>query len=237
MSRIRVHLSLLLAALLLAGIAAIAEAEVEKLEIHLSGFVTSDDARQIRRLLRPWVAPENVNFRPAIDKKGRESYFTTVVEITPRTSYVDVYSIERQLRDQRFRGRQGGSQPLALVSKAEVTVTGDLFAHAGWSRSYIRNVPSWRSWRADTSAINHAFDPGDMGRKFVFEDNDKLDELIQEAGRGQRTVEIKGQISGFDGPYPVISVRKFRVEYVVEPAQRDETEESPRGEPEYLQDQ
>ena len=235
MLRTRIRFSMLLASLILVGIASTVYADVEKLEIYISGFVTQDDARQIRRLLRPWVDAEDVSFRNAVDEKGRERYFTTVVEITPRRPSVDVYSIERQLRDQRFRGRQAGSQPLALVTKAEVTITGQLFAHAGWSRSYIRNVPSWRSWRGETSDVNFAFDTGWAERPFVFSQNEQLDELIQEAGKGQKMVEVKGQLAGFDGNYPVMSVRKFRVEYVVEPTRQAPT--PAQGTPEYLSEE
>ena len=54
-------------------------------------------------------------------------------------------------------------------------------------------------------------------QKVVFSSGDKFDELIQDANQGVQGVEVKGQIAGFDGVYPVISVRDFRVEYLVEP--------------------
>ncbi len=74
-------------------------------------------------------------------------------------------------------------------------------------------------------------------QKVVFSDGDKFDELIQEANQGVNGVEVKGQIVGFDGVYPVISVRDFRVEYLVEPNMKenaDEAEATPKQEPEYL---
>jgi hypothetical protein len=74
-------------------------------------------------------------------------------------------------------------------------------------------------------------------QKVVFSGDDKFDELIQEANQGVNGVEVKGQIVGFDGVYPVISVRDFRVEYLVEPNMKeeaDEAEETPKREPEYL---
>ncbi len=239
------HLSLLILSIfLLAGFTNPSHAEVESIQIHLFGFVNGDDARQIRRLLKPWADPENVSFYSPVDKKGRERHFTTIVEVTPRRGKnpynegrtFDIYNITRQLNDQRFRGSQIGSR--AWVAKSEATVTGNLYAHPGFSRSYIRNVPFWRHWRANTSEINHAMVVG-RDQKVVFSDSDKFDELIQEAGKGVQGVEAKGQIVGFDGPYPVISVRDFRVEYLVEPSMKEEAdtaEETPKQEPEYLKE-
>ena len=239
------HLSLLILSIfLLAGFINPSHAEVESIQIHLFGFVNNDDARQIRRLLKPWADPENVTFYSPVDKNGRERHFTTVVEVVPRqgkspyseSHTFDIYNITRQLNDQRFRGSQIGGQ--AWVAKSEVTITGNIYAHPGFSRSYIRNVPFWRRWRADTSEINHAM-VVDWGQKVVFSGNDKFDELIQDANQGANGVEVKGQIAGFDGVYPVISVRDFRVEYLVEPSMKEkdgETEETPKGEPEYLKE-
>jgi hypothetical protein len=63
----------------------------------------------------------------------------------------------------------------------------------------------------------------------VFGDNDEFDELRREAGQEGRSVEVTGVISGFDGPYPVVSVREYRLERIVEPeneeAETEETEE------------
>ena len=237
------HLNLLiLSVLLFAGFTKPNHAEVESIQIHLFGFVNNDDARQIRRLLKPWADPENVSFSVPVDKKGRERHFTTIVKVIPRRGKnpynegrtFDIYDITRQLNDQRFRGSRVGSQ--AWVAKSEATITGNLYAHPGFSRSYIRNVPFWRRWRADTSEINHAMVVG-WDQKAVFSSNDKFDELIQEANQGVNGVEVKGQVVGFDGVYPVISVRDFRVEYLVEPnieEKANEAEESPKREPEYL---
>jgi len=237
--------SLFLTVFMLVGVTNSSHAEVKSIQVYLFGFVSNDDARQIRRLLTPWADPEDVSFHAPVDKQGRKRHFTTVVEVIPRrgkSKYsehhtFDIYNITRQLNDQRFRGSQVGGR--AWVAKSEATVTGNLYAHAGWSRSYIRNVPLWRRWRADTSAVNHAMVAGGWEEKIVFSDNDQFDALIQEAGQGDQAVEVKGQISGFDGPYPVMSVRDFRVEYMVEPRmpeKADEAEETPKGEPEYLKE-
>ena len=233
---------LILSMFLFAGFTNSSHAEVESVKIHLFGFVNGDDARQIRRLLKPWANPEDVSFYAPVDKKGRKRHFTTIVEVTPRRGKnpynegrtFDIYDIIRQLNDQRFRGSQSGGK--AWVTKSEATVTGNIYAHPGFSRSYIRNVPFWRRWRADTSEINHAMVVS-PDQKVVFSDGDKFDELIQEANQGVNGVEVKGQIVGFDGVYPVISVRDFRVEYLVEPNMQEtaeEAEETPKREPEYL---
>ncbi len=237
------HLSLLILSMFLfASFTNSSHAEVESIQIHLFGFVNGDDARQIRRLLKPWANPEDVSFYAPVDKNGLKRHFTTIVEVTPRRGKnpynegrtFDIYDIIRQLSDQRFRGSQTGGR--AWVTKSEATVTGNIYAHPGFSRSYIRNVPFWRRWRADTSEINHAMVVS-PDQKVVFSSDDKFDELIQEANQGVNGVEVKGQIVGFDGVYPVISVRDFRVEYLVEPSMKEEAneaEETPKREPEYL---
>ncbi len=237
------HLSLLILSMFLfASFTNSSHAEVESIQIHLFGFVNGDDARQIRRLLKPWANPEDVSFYAPVDKNGLKRHFTTIVEVTPRRGKnpynegrtFDIYDIIRQLNDQRFRGSQTGGR--AWVTKSEATVTGNIYAHPGFSRSYIRNVPFWRRWRADTSEINHAMVVS-PDQKVVFSGDDKFDELIQEANQGVNGVEVKGQIVGFDGVYPVISVRDFRVEYLVEPSMKEEAneaEETPKREPEYL---
>ena len=237
------HLSLLILSMFLfASFTNSSHAEVESIQIHLFGFVNGDDARQIRRLLKPWANPEDVSFYAPVDKNGLKRHFTTIVEVTPRRGKnpynegrtFDIYDIIRQLSDQRFRGSQTGGR--AWVTKSEATVTGNIYAHPGFSRSYIRNVPFWRRWRADTSEINHAMVVS-PDQKVVFSGDDKFDELIQEANQGVNGVEVKGQIVGFDGVYPVISVRDFRVEYLVEPSMKEEAneaEETPKREPEYL---
>ena len=190
---------------------------VEKIEVQIFSHVSNADALQIRRLLRPYVEPENVNFRDFIDVHGRKSHHTTLVEITPKKGrYVHTYRIIRQLNDHRFRGI--GAISKNYVVKSNATVSGVMFAHAGWSRSYIRNVPFWRNWRGETSAVNHALvTPGLFEQKFVFSDNDQFDLLRMEAGKGERIVRIRGEIAGFDGSYPILSVRKFTIDYLREP--------------------
>ena len=209
-------------------------AEVEKLRVQIFGTVSNYDAQQIRRLLSPWVDAQNVNFVKAVDEHGRESQFTTVVEITPRREEVDIDDIVRQLKDQRFRGRPSVSRP--WVVKVDVTVTGALFTHAGWSRSSVRNVPSWRRWRPETSELKHALNLGGMRQKMVFSESEGFDQLRQKAGKGDRIVEIQGQIVGFDGPYPILSVKTSRVQYMVQPPTQQETQQEEGPDIESLED-
>lgn len=213
-----------------------AEAEIEKLQIHFFGSALSNyDKQQVRRLLSPFVEPKNVKFYTDVDRHGRELPYSTVVEITPDREYVKVYKIIRQLQDQRFKGKQAVSHSWSV--KTEATITGNLFKYVGWSRSHIRHVPFWRRWQ-QTSSVKHAFDTGNMRNKIVFSNNEEYYKLIEKAGGGER-VEIRGQIAGFDGPYPVMSVRKFRVEQPVEKAvekavpmkeKPEATEETPKSE-------
>ncbi len=205
--------------LLFVGISMVSMAEVAVLRVEISGVVSNADARQIRRLLEPWAAPEDITFHTPVDKQGRKRLFTTLVKIKPRqgvseyseTHTFDVYNIMRQLNDSRFRGRHGigGSR----VLKTEATVRGDLFAHPGFARSYLRNVPSWRRWRPDTSNIHHAMTAGSEEQKFVFSANPEFDQLRIDAADNNKPVQIEGVITGFDGPYPIMSVRKYEIGY------------------------
>ena len=217
MKRLKSHFSISLTICLIAGLTAISNAEIEYLKFELFGVVSSDDERQIRRRLELWAEPEEVTFHTPVDKNGRKRLFSTLIKIKPRTDdkyseshTLDTYQILQQLKDQRFRGRQAGSQP--WIVKSEVKINGEVFAHPGWARSYIRNVPFWRHWRAQTSVINHAMIAGTWDQKVVFSDNEKFDQLRQDAAKTDREVKVKGVIAGFDGPYPVVSVRSYRFE-------------------------
>ncbi len=205
--------------LLFVGISMVSMAEVATLKIEISDVVSNADARQIRRLLEPWAAPEDITFSIPVDKHGRKRIFTTLVEIKPRqgvskyseTHTFDVYDIMRQLNDSRFRGRHGIGH--SRVLKTEATIRGDLFAHPGFARSYLRNVPSWRRWRPDTSNIHHAMVAGSEEQKFVFSANPEFDQLRIDAANNDKPVEVQGIITGFDGPYPIVSVRKYEIGY------------------------
>ena len=222
--------------LLIVGISMVSMAEVAVLKIEISDVVSNADARQIRRLLEPWADPEDITFSTPVDKHGRKRLFTTVVEVKPRqgvskyseTHTFDVYNIMRQLNDSRFRGRHGIGH--SRVLKTEATIRGDLFAHPGFARSYLRNVPAWRRWRPDTSNIHHAMTAGNEEQKFVFSANPEFDKLLIDAADNNKPVEVKGVIAGFDGPYPIVSVKKYEVGYHLK---KDAPEAEAAGKPTY----
>ena len=230
MKRLNSHFIILLTISLIAGLTASSVAEIENLNFELFGVVSSDDERQIRRRLEPWAKPEGVTFHTPVDKNGRERLFSTLIKVRPRTDdkyseshTLDTYQILQQLKDQRFRGRQAGSQPWIVRSEAQIT--GELFAHPGWARSYIRNVPFWRHWRAQTSVINHALLAGTWEQKVVFSHNDLFDRLRHDAAKTEKEVEVEGVIAGFDGPYPVVSIRSYRLEKTAKGKQDKPTED------------
>ncbi len=219
MKRLHFYCLTLVVVLLFVGISMVSIAEVAVLQVEISDVVSNRDAYQIRRLLKPWADAEDIVFEIPVDKNGRKRLFTTLVKIKPRqgpskyseTHTFDVYDIMRQLNDSRFRGRHGlGS---SRVLKSEATIRGDLFAHPGFARSYLRNVPSWRRWRPDTSNIHHAMTVGDKKQKFVFSKNPEFDQLRIDAANNDKPVEVHGVIAGFDGPYPIVSVHKYKVGY------------------------
>ena len=61
---------------------------------------------------------------------------------------------------------------------------------------------------------------GRWDQKIVFSDNAEFDQLRRKAGQDGRVTEITGQIADFDGPYPVLSVGKFRLQELVEPRKK-----------------
>ena len=233
------YLLTFLVIVLLVGISMVSMAEeAVVLKIEISDVVNNADARQIRRLLEPWADPEDITFSTPVDKHGRTRHFTTVVEIKPRqgvskyseTHTFDVYNITRQLNDSRFRGRHGLGN--ARVLKTDVTIRGDLFAHPGFARSYIRNVPSWRRWRPETSNIQHAMTTRNQGQNFVFDASPEFDQMRTDVGNNGKPVEVQGVVTGFDGAYPILSVKKYAVGYHLknsssERADGAKTEEKP----------
>ncbi len=193
-------------------------AEVTSLKIEISDVVSFRDALQIKRLLAPWADPEDITFHTPVGKNGKERLFTTVVEIKPRsgvskyseTHTFDVYNITRQLRDSRYRGRHGLGQVRLLKTEAEIR--GDMFTHPGFSRGGIRDIPAWARWRPQTSEIHHALRAGRSGQNFVFKASPEFDQLRHDVvNSNNNEVEIQGEITGFDGPYPIMRVRRYKV--------------------------
>ena len=231
MKRLKSRFGMLLTICLIVGLTASGNAEIENLKFELFGVVSSDDERQIRRRLEPWAEPAGVTFHTPVDKNGRDRLFSTLIKIKPRTDdkfseshTLDTYQILQQLKDQRFRGRQAGSQP--WIVKSEAKIKGELFAHPGWARSYIRNVPFWRHWRAQTSVINHAMLAGTWEQKVVFSHNELFDRLRHDASKTDKEVEVEGVVAGFDGPYPVVSIRSYRFEKMAKTQLGEKAKES-----------
>ena len=56
----------------------------------------------------------------------------------------------------------------------------------------------------------------------VFSDNHLFDQLRQDAATTDQEVEVEGVIAGFDGPYPVVSIRSYRLEQMTK-AQQDKS--------------
>ena len=202
---------------LLSGISTQSIAELQTLKIEITDVVSHADAIQIRRLLTPWADAKDVTFHTPVDKNGKKRLFTTVVEVKPRqgvskysrTHTFDAYDIMRQLRDTRYRGRHGLGQVRLL--KTEATITGTLFAHPGWSRGNLRDVPGWARWRPHTSEIHHALNAGNNGQKFVFKTSPEFDQLRIDTTKGNNEVEVQGEIIGFDGPYPIVKVHTYKL--------------------------
>jgi hypothetical protein len=201
---------------LLSGFSTQSVAELQTLKIEISDVVSNADAIKIRRLLSPWADAKDITFHTPVDKNGRTRHFTTVVEVKPRqgnskysrTHTFDAYDIMRQLKDSRYRGRHGLGQVRLL--KTEATITGTIFAHPGWARSNLRDVPGWARWRPQTSEIHHALNAGNNGQKFVFKTSPEFDQLRIDATKGNNEVEVQGKIVGFDGPYPIVKVHTYK---------------------------
>ena len=50
-------------------------------------------------------------------------------------------------------------------------------------------------------------------RSSSFSANPEFDQLRIDTANNNKPVEVKGTIAGFDGPYPIISVREYEVGY------------------------
>ena len=159
------------------------------------------------------------------------------MEVKPRqgvskyseTHTFDVYDIMRQLNDSRFRGRHGlGTIPCdknrgddsrrpICAPRFRPEVISKTFQHGG-------------RWRPDTSNIHHAMTAGSEEQKFVFSANPEFDRLRIDAANNNKPVEVQGIIAGFDGPYPIVSVKKYEVGYHLK---KDAPERETAGKPTY----
>ena len=201
---------------LLSSISTLSFAEIRSLKIEISDVVSFADALKIRRLLAPWAEAKDITFHTPVDKNGKKRLFSTVVEVIPRrgvskyseTHHFDVYDIMRQLKDSRYRGRHGLGQ--VRLIKTEATVRGTMFAHHGFTRGNIRDIPGWARHRPYTSEIQHAIRTSKDDQKFVFSASKEFDQLRHDAVNNNSEVEIQGEIVGFDGAYPILKVRTYK---------------------------
>lgn len=204
---------------LICGTSMLGVAQVQTLRIEITDVISHADAIKIRHLLSPWVDSKDISFSTPKDKNGKERLFTTVVELKPRqgiskyseTHTFDIYDIMRQLQDSRYRGRHGVGQVRLL--RTDATVRGNIFSHHGFTRSGIRDIPAWARWRPHTSEKHHALHIGD-GQDMVFKQTPEFDQLRLDAGNNKE-VEIEGKIVGFDGVYPIMSIKKYQFGYRV----------------------
>ncbi|MCG9128939.1 hypothetical protein JT359_15220 [Candidatus Poribacteria bacterium] len=205
---------------LICGISTLGVAQVQSLKIEISDVISHADEIKLRHLLSPWVDGKDIKFSTPVDKNGRKRYFTTVVELKPRQGVsqyseshtFDIYDIMRQLQDSRYRGRHGVGQVRLL--RTDATVRGNMFAYHGFTRSSIQTIPAWARWRPHTSEIHHALHIGD-GQDMVFKQTPEFDQLRLDAGGNNKEVEIEGKIVGFDGVYPIMSIKKYNFGYRV----------------------
>jgi hypothetical protein len=176
-----------------------ASAEIESLRLHLYGGLTQRSEWHIKYLLSRHVDPDDITFSTYVDDKGKKQPWHTVVEIKPGDDYVNVYQVMHRIRDTR------GVEDGRMLFRTDVTATGDLRAHFGWTRSLFW-LPAWVQARGlATSGLWHylAVDDRGAGDRFLFHPNDKYDEMRLAPHQGE-PVRIEGRITGFDGPYPVV---------------------------------
>jgi hypothetical protein len=76
---------------------------------------------------------------------------------------------------------------------------------------------------------------GHEEQKFVFSTNPEFDQLRIDAANNDKPVEVQGVITGFDGPYPIVSVRKYEVGYHLK-RERAETETGEKPTYDYLEE-
>ncbi|MEO2003964.1 MAG: hypothetical protein ABGY41_07670 [Candidatus Poribacteria bacterium] len=188
---------------LVLGFVSAAQGEVEKLDLYLYGGISGASKKQIRRNLSPWVAAENISFRQMVRADGSEHPWVTVVSIVPQGKHLDMYDIVRRIKD--VRGVNDGR----VLWKTDITASGDLRAHYGYSRRSFGWIPSWVQARGrPTSGLWHHMYAGGSGERLVFHENEAYDRL-RLASHDGGNVRVRGRIAGFDGPYPVVVLGEF----------------------------
>lgn len=180
-----------------------AHAAVEKLDLYLYGGITGASKRQIRHNLWPYVETDAITFRQMVKADGTEHPWVTVVSIEPRGRRLDMYDVVRRIKD--VRGVNDGR----VLWKTDLTASGDLRAHYGYTRRSFGWIPAWVQARGMvTSGLWHHLYAGGSGERLVFHENEAYDRL-RLAPHDGGAVRIRGRIAGFDGPYPVVVLGEF----------------------------
>ncbi len=188
-----------------AFVAMTAVAEVESIELYLYGGITQRSKNQIVRLLSPHVEEDSISFRQMIRPDGTEHPWVTIVEVQPRGWHVDFYDILHRVRDTR------GVNDGRVLWRTDVTATGDLRAHFGFTRRSFGWVPGWVQARGlVTSGLWHHLNASGSGEDLVFHQNEQYDRLRLAPHRGSK-VRVRGRIGGFDGPYPVVVLGEYEL--------------------------
>lgn len=188
---------------LAAALATSAAAAVDKLDLYLYGGITGASKKQIRRVLSPYADPEAITFRQMLKPDGTEHPWVTVVTIQPRGARLDLYDVTRRIKDAR------GVNDGRVLWKTDLTATGDLRAHYGYTRRSFGWIPEWTAARGMvTSGLWHHLYAQGSGERMVFHGNEQYDRL-RLAPRDGGDVKIRGRIAGFDGPYPIVVLGEF----------------------------
>ncbi len=197
------HCRVLTIAALLTGLAASATAAVDKLDLYLYGGITGASRKQIRRVLSPYADADSITFRQMIKPDGTEHPWVTVVTIQPRGARLDLYDVTRRIKDAR------GVNDGRILWKTDLTATGDLRAHYGYTRRSFGWIPEWTAARGMvTSGLWHHLYAQGSGERMVFHENEQYDRL-RLAPHDGGDVKIRGRIAGFDGPYPIVVLGEF----------------------------
>ncbi len=180
-----------------------AHAEVEKLDLYLYGGITGASKKQIRRRLAPHADANSITFRQMVKADGTEHPWVTVVSIEPRGEHLDVYDVVHRIKDAR------GVNDGRVLWKSDLTASGDLRAHYGYTRRSFGWIPAWVQARGVvTSGLWHHLYARGSGERFVFHENEAYDRL-RLAPHDGGDVRVRGRIAGFDGPYPVVVLGEY----------------------------
>jgi hypothetical protein len=193
----------LVAGALVAALATSASAAVDKLDLYLYGGITGASKKQIRRILSPYADADAISFRQMVRPDGTEHPWVTVVTIEPRGAHLSLYAATRAIRDAR------GVNDGRILWKTDLTATGDLRAHYGYTRRSFGWIPQWTAARGmATSGLWHHLYANGSGERVVFHENEAYDRL-RLAPHDGGDVKIRGRIAGFDGPYPVVVLGEY----------------------------